>query len=138
MPYKIVEDTWGYTLTFPEPLSRGSAAAWLEEIREELVVAPASFHVLMDMRAQAKLTPATLHSLDEGLELCRGTGMNRLAIVTNGGPAAKTLEALLTPRGEDEGRRRVDGRASDWEELAMAWLLMRIEPDVAAEVAAGS
>jgi hypothetical protein len=136
--YRIAEDTWGYRLAFPKPLDRPSAAAWLEEIREELVLAPASFHVLMDMRAQKKITPATLRCLDEGIELCRGTGMTRLALVTNGGPATKDLQKLIQPRGCDEGRRRIDGRLSEWEELAMAWLLMRVEPDAPREVAAGS
>lgn len=136
--YRIAEDTWGYRLQFPKPLERPVAAAWLEEIREELVLAPASFHVLMDMRVQKRITPATLRSLDEGLELCRGTGMTRLALVTNGGPATKDLQKLIQPRGRDEGRRRIDGRLSDWEEMAMGWLLMRIEPDASAEVAARS
>ena len=121
--YIIEKKIFGYKLTFEGFMLAEEMRAWVEESREVLKTAPASFGVFVDMRSLKPLPADAQAYMQEGQKLYRARGMARSVVIVDNAVTKIQFKRIARETGIYEWERYID--ASDtpgWEQAGIDWV----------------
>lgn len=130
--YKIAKLKFGYQFTFAEEISPEEMKRWQDEARAALSEAPASFGVLVDMRAlkPGGIGPAAQAIMVEGQSLFRKAGMERSCVILQSATVTMQFEHIAGESGISSFERYINAaRTPDWQTKAAAWIENKIDPN---------
>jgi hypothetical protein len=127
---KVEKKDFGIKLTFASPTDLNETLEFKRQFIEALADLPSEFCVYADMR-ELVLYPANCKDiLHEVQILAREKGLKRSVIVLNDELATLQLQLIANKTGIRQWERYIDASEhSNWDELAMNWILHAIEPD---------
>jgi hypothetical protein len=130
--HKVEETRYGYKVTFEGFLHRDDMGALLNSMKE--VVRPRHdreerFAVLVDMRNSRAFPSEAQELLKQAITLFKEAGMERNAVVLNSAIATLQARRLAKETNTAAWSRFIDASSeTDWERVAVEWLLRAVEP----------
>ncbi len=128
--YKIERAAYGYKLTFGDTISLEEMGNWVEEAKQALTTAPASFGVMVDMRTLKPITPDAQQKMQEGQKAFKERGMERSAVALASALVTMQFKKIAQESGIYAWERYVDaGSNANWEADGVAWVRDGVDPD---------
>lgn len=128
--YRIEEAHFGYRMTFEGFIRSQEMAEWGSDLRTTVNNREGGWGNLVDMRGSATLPADTMDELFSGIEYCRSTGLNRVAVVVSNPISKLQAMRVVKESGIDDIVTFVDASTDpEWEKSALGWIRDGDRPD---------
>ncbi|WP_285576950.1 hypothetical protein [Geothrix limicola] len=104
-------------------------AAWVSASQAALAQAPKAFGVLVDMRGLKLLSDESRALMSEGQRHYKAAGMLRSAVILDSMLLTLQFKAIAKETGIYEWERYLSATTTDFEKMALAWIVEGLDPD---------
>ncbi|MCK5124935.1 MAG: hypothetical protein KAR42_01660 [candidate division Zixibacteria bacterium] len=128
--YKITETDYGFHILFTGKTPIQEWEEWYSESREILAKHKGDFSVLIDMRNIVPPDNKSREVCSKGQRLYKNYGMARSVVIFNSPVITQQFKQIAHETGIYKYERYIDSsHVSNWETIAMDWLIKSIDPD---------